>query len=221
MSTLLGLGIGRDCGRGYAGGMTTSDGYVVEPLNLDRFGDLEEILGHGGIGGCWCMYWTIPTTALWRDGARGGSNAANRESLLAMLEADSSPGLICYIAGEPAAWCRVMRRTELPGLANSRYFKTDLGIANVWSLPCFVVRKDYRGKGLTAVLIRAAIEYVRQSGGGILEAYPWDTSEQKSAATVYTGVASTFGRLGFTVVQRRAPHKPMMRLLVDSARIEE
>jgi hypothetical protein len=73
--------------------MTTSDGYVVEPLNLDRFGDLEEILGHGGIGGCWCMYWTIPTTALWRDGARGGSNAANRESLLAMLEADSSPGL--------------------------------------------------------------------------------------------------------------------------------
>jgi hypothetical protein len=34
----------------------------------------------------------------------------------------------------------------------------------------------------------------------------------KPSSTVYTGLASTFERLGFEVVQRKAPHKPMMRL---------
>ena len=29
--------------------------------------------------------------------------------------------------------------------------------------------------------------------------------------SIYTGVASTFERLGFKEVQRKAPHKPMMR----------
>lgn len=199
----------------YAGDMIAVDGYRVEPMTPDRFGDFERVLGRGGIGGCWCMYWTAPTTSIWSEGARGGSKAANRTAFLAMVDTGPPPGLISYFDGEPAGWCRVMRRTDLPGLANSRYFKTDLDIDNVWSLPCFVVRKKYRGRGLTAVLIKAAIKHVGNQGGGILEAYPWDTSERKAASTVYTGLASTFERLGFDVVQRLASHKPMMRLLVD------
>ena len=199
----------------YAVTMNVDAVCTVEPLTAALFEDLELILGRGGIGGCWCMYWTVPTTALWSEGAKGGSKAANREAFFALVDAGPPPGLIVYVNGEPAGWCRVMRRTDLPGLANSRYFKTDLEIANVWSLPCFVVRKQYRGRGLTAVLVRAAIDFVASQGGGILEAYPWDTSDRKAPSTVYTGLASTFARLGFDVVQRLAPHKPMMRLLVD------
>ncbi len=66
------------------------------------------------------------------------------------------------------------------------------------------------------MLTRAAIQYVADRGGGTLEAYPWDTDEKKAPSTVYTGLASTFERLGFEVVQRRAPHKPMMRLAVGA-----
>ncbi len=192
--------------------MHAIEGYTIEPLTAERFGDLELILGRSGISGCWCMYWTVPTTALWSEGAKGGSRAPNRDAFLAIVEAGPPPGLIAYLDGEPVGWCRVMRRIDLPGLANSRYFKTDLEISNVWSLPCFVVRSKHRGSGLTAVLIRAAIDHVRHHGGGVLEAYPWDTSDRKAPSTVYTGLASTFERLGFHVVQRRAPHKPMMRL---------
>ena len=67
-------------------------------------------------------------------------------------------------------------------------------------------------RGLTGVLTKAAIAFARDQGGRLLEAYPWETAEEKHPATVYTGLASTFGRLGFEVVQRKAPHKPMMRL---------
>lgn len=191
------------------------DGYIIEPLTPDRFGDLVTVLGKGGIGGCWCMYWTTPTTTVWGEGTKGGSTAPNRTVFREIVESGPPPGLLAYADGEPIAWCRVVPRNSLPGLVNSRHFKTDLDIEGVWSLACFVVRRANRGQGLTEVLTRAAMEHVREQGGGILEAYPWDTDEKKSAATVYTGLASTFHRLGFEVVQRNAPHKPMMRLAVN------
>jgi GNAT superfamily N-acetyltransferase len=105
-----------------------------------------------------------------------------------------------------------MPRERLPGLARSRYFKTALDTEGVWSLPCFVVKRAHRGRGLTGVLIRAAAEFAREQGAEVLEAYPWDADAEMPASTIYTGVASTFARLGFEVVQRTAPHKPMMRL---------
>ncbi len=192
--------------------MAEIDGYELLPLTSDRFDDLETVLGKGGISGCWCMYWVHPTTKIWSDRARGGSKAANRDDLLQLLAAGPPPGILAYDEETPAAWCRIMPRTALPGLARSRFFKTDLDISGVWSLPCFVVRRQYRGKGLTTVLVKGAIDFVRERGGATLEAYPWDTTEKKDPAVVYTGLASTFERLGFHVVQRRADHKPMMRL---------
>ena len=74
------------------------------------------------------------------------------------------------------------------------------------------VHPRHRGRGLTTVLTKAAIAFARDRGGRILEAHPWETAKEKYPTIVYTGLASTFKRLGFEVVQRRAPHKPMMRL---------
>jgi GNAT superfamily N-acetyltransferase len=190
------------------------DHVTVEPLTPGRFDDFVAVLGKGGIGGCWCMYWTCPTSEAWSEGAKGGSTAANRGAFRDQVGAGPPPGLLAYDKGEPVAWCRVMPRQALPGLANSRHFKTDLDIDGVWSLPCFVVKRQHRGRGLTEVLVKAAVEFVRVQGGRIVEAYPWDTDEKKSESVIYLGVASTFERLGFEVVQRRAPHKPMMRLAV-------
>ncbi|MEO1062056.1 MAG: GNAT family N-acetyltransferase [Actinomycetota bacterium] len=134
-----------------------------------------------------------------------------------LVEVGPPPGLLAYDGSDPVGWCKVMPRTALPGLANSRYFKTDLDIEGVWSLACFVVRRSHRGRGLTTVLTKAAIEFVRANGGVILESYPWDTDQVKADSVVYTGLASTFARLGFEVVQRRADHKPMMRIDVAAA----
>lgn len=191
-----------------------TDGYRIEPLTLDRFDDFMAVIGKGGIGGCWCMYWTCPTSAAWGEGCKGGSTAPNRQAFQDVVGAGPPPGLLAYDDGGPVAWCRVMPRRALPGLANSRYFKTDLDIEDVWSLVCFVVRRSHRGRGLTAVLTKAALEFVREQGGRIVESYPWDTDEVKADSVVYTGLASTFARLGFDVVQRRAEHKPMMRITV-------
>jgi hypothetical protein len=44
-----------------------------------------------------------------------------------------------------------------------------------------------------------------------LEAYPIDTSASKSSSNIFVGTASTFARVGFKEVARRAPARPIMR----------
>ncbi len=189
-------------------------GYEVRPLTADRFDDLVHVLGRSGVGGCWCMYWTCPSSAVWGEGAKGGRAAMNKQAFREIVDEGPPPGLLAYDGDEAVGWCRVMRRTALPGLANSRYFKTELDIEHVWSLACFVIRTSHRGRGLTTVLTEGAIEFVRANGGGLVEAYPTETDATASPSSVYLGMASTFERLGFDVVQRRAPHRPMMLLTV-------
>ena len=192
------------------------DGFTVEALTPDRFDDLSAVLGKGGIGGCWCMYWTTRTTAEWRENCRGGSTAPNRSGMLDLVAAGPPPGLLAYDDGEPVAWCRVVARSTLPGLERSTHFRTDLDIEGVWSLPCFVVRKEHRRRGLTETLIKAAMSFAADHGATALEGYPWETTRDEAPMSIYTGVASTFERLGFQEVQRRAPHKPMMRLELEA-----
>ena len=188
------------------------DGFEVEPLTPERWNDLVAVLGRSGIGGCWCMYWVFANQREWGEGAKGGSKGKNRTAFQRLVEAGPPPGLLAYDQELPVGWCRVMPRERLPGLANSRYFKTNLDIEGIWSLSCFVVRPKHRRRGLTTVLTKAAIAFARDNGGRVLEAYPWETQEEKYPSVIYTGVASTFERLGFEVVQRKATHKPMMRL---------
>ncbi|MBT8214287.1 MAG: GNAT family N-acetyltransferase [Acidimicrobiia bacterium] len=191
------------------------DGYVIEPLTSDRFDDLVAVLGKSGQSGCWCMYWIAASSKEWGDGCTGGARAANRDRFAEIVATAPPPGLIAYDDSTPVAWARVMPRTAMPGLANSRHFKTDLDIDGVWSLSCFVVRRSHRGRGLTGALTKAAAEFAAHHDAAFLEVYPTDTEDEKADSTLYTGKASTFARLGFEVVQRTVPHKPMMRLALE------
>ncbi|MEO0938093.1 MAG: GNAT family N-acetyltransferase [Pseudomonadota bacterium] len=190
------------------------DSYVIHPLTPERWDDFEAVLGKGGLGGCWCMYWMVKRTADWGEGQKGGSKAVNKARFRAIVQQKPPPGLIAYAEDAPIAWARVMPRARHPGLAQSRWFKTELDTEGVWSVSCFVVKKKWRGRGLTALLTRAAVDFARDHGATALEVYPTDTSEEKHPATVFTGIASTFRKLGFEVVQAKAPHKPMMRLIL-------
>ena len=44
----------------------------------------------------------------------------------------------------------------------------------VWSLSCFYIRKGYRRKGVTSILIAAAIDAAKRAGAPALEACPLD-----------------------------------------------
>ncbi|WP_172294123.1 GNAT family N-acetyltransferase [Pseudoruegeria sp. HB172150] len=189
--------------------------FDIRSLTPERWEDFETVLGKSGQSGCWCMYWLADGSRAFRDGARGGGEATNRSAFRTIVEKGPAPGLLAYDRDVPVAWVRILPRSRHPSLENSRFFRTQLPTDHVWSLSCFVVRAKWRRHGLTEQLTRAAIRYAREHGARAVEAYPTETDEKKDSSSIYMGVASTFRRLGFEEVQRKAPHKPMMRLFLN------
>jgi GNAT superfamily N-acetyltransferase len=182
---------------------------TVEPLTPDRWSDFERLFGpNGACAGCWCMWWRLGRHTLRQNGE------GNRRAFRAIVEAGPPPGLLAYDGDEPAGWFALAPRADLPVLGRSRYLKP-VDTLPVWSLSCFFIGRGYRRRGLTGRLIAAAVEHARREGALAVEAYPWETEERKGASIVYTGLASTFRRLGFVEAARRVPHRPILRLNVE------
>jgi GNAT superfamily N-acetyltransferase len=88
----------------------------------------------------------------------------------------------------------------------------------VWSIVCFVVGAKSRGQGIASALLRGAIDYARQRGATMLEAYPVSVTRGKvRAADAYHGSQSMFAKEGFELIEVRqwnkaSPLRPIMRL---------
>jgi GNAT superfamily N-acetyltransferase len=89
-------------------------------------------------------------------------------------------------------------------LERSRLLKR-VDVAPVWSVVCFLVSKAFRRKGVTTVLLRAAVEYAREHGARIVEGYPIEPKTPRIATVfAWTGLASAFQQAGFVEVERRS-----------------
>jgi hypothetical protein len=88
----------------------------------------------------------------------------------------------------------------------------------VWSISCFFVKKEYRRKGLSLPLLKAAVGFAFSNGAGIVEGYPVEAGPQDGGrgaipdVFAWTGLAATFLAAGFAEVARRSPRRPVMRL---------
>ena len=181
------------------------------PLTPERWGDFERLFGErGACGGCWCMWWRLSTAQFKRDKGEG-----NRLAMKALVESGVVPGILAYDGGRAVGWCAVAPREEYPRLANSRILKP-LDGQPVWSVVCFFVDKPHRRRGLTVALLRAAVDFVRERGGTIVEGYPVEPQKDSVPDVfAYHGLASAFLAAGFSEAVRRSPTRPIMRIAVD------
>jgi len=182
----------------------------VYPLTSERWADLEELFGeNGACGGCWCMWWRLKRSEFERQKGEG-----NRKALKKIVDSGRIPGILAYAKSQPVAWCSVAPRETYPTLKRSRTLKR-VDDKPVWSVVCFFVAKPFRRKAVTTKLLRAAIDYVSEQGGKILEGYPVEPKKAKIADTfAYTGLASTFRKAGFVEALRRSETRPMMRYMI-------
>ncbi|MBI1830516.1 MAG: GNAT family N-acetyltransferase [Planctomycetes bacterium] len=180
------------------------------PLTPPRWDDFEKLFGErGACGGCWCMVWRLARADFVRN-----KGAGNRQAIRDLVDAGHSPGILGYRDGEPVAWCAVAPRDQYPALERSRVLKP-VDDAPVWSVSCLFVRKDCRKMGASVAMLRAAVEFVRERGGTIVEGYPVEpTKEEVPAVFVWTGLASAFLRAGFRECARRSETRPIMRYLI-------
>jgi predicted GNAT family acetyltransferase len=88
----------------------------------------------------------------------------------------------------------------------------------VWSIVCFFVADECRGRGIVGALINSAIEYVRAQGGRILEAYPRvDTGEQLPPVSSFMGTDRMFEQAGFSKISQPSSIRTIYRLSVTDS----
>jgi hypothetical protein len=85
----------------------------------------------------------------------------------------------------------------------------------VWSVVCFFIAKSFRHRGLIVESLEAAVHYVKDRGGRIVEGYPVEPKGGKTAdAFVHIGLDSAFLKAGFVEVARRSENRPIMRYVI-------
>ncbi|MBL8897808.1 MAG: GNAT family N-acetyltransferase, partial [Planctomycetes bacterium] len=123
------------------------------PLDRERWSDFEALFGaKGACGGCWCM--TPRLRAREFDAQKG---EGNRRAMRALVESGPPPGLLGYRAGRPVVWISVEPRERFVRLATSRVL-APIDERPVWSITCFFVAKEERGRGAMTRALHAAAE---------------------------------------------------------------
>lgn len=185
------------------------------PLTKDRWEDFEKLFGpEGAYAGCWCMWWRISRSQFEKNQERG-----NRAAMKDLIDAGEIPGIILYQDDAPIAWCSVAPRGEYASLNRSPVLKP-LDEVPVWSIVCFFVARGHRSEGILDALIHAAIDYVGQGGGRVVEAYPTPPKEdgtRLASVSSFMGLPSVFERLGFVECARPSKRKVIMRYYIEDA----
>jgi GNAT superfamily N-acetyltransferase len=81
----------------------------------------------------------------------------------------------------------------------------------VWSIVCFFVDSNARGRGLSRRMLEAAVDYARSRGTRLVEAYPVDKDQRGHPDDMFFGAKSIYDRAGFREVARRKPTRPVVR----------
>ena len=184
--------------------------FTFKPVTAEEWGDLQALFAeHGEQNGCWCMYWRIK-----RADFQAGYGESNKLAMEQIIKSGITPGILAYLDGQPVGWCSVAPREQFPVLDRSPTLKR-VDDEPTWSIICFFVSAHYRRKGLSKALLEAAIEYARDNGAKIIEAYPitLEGAEYPRYET-YMGVVSMFEQAGFKQVARRSKRRPIMRFTV-------
>ncbi|MGH9214682.1 MAG: GNAT family N-acetyltransferase [Acidimicrobiales bacterium] len=186
----------------------------VHPVTPDRWDDLAALAGERGFtSGCWCMWWRVTSKEFEQ---RHGTGL--RQDLNDLVATGPEPGLLAYVDGEPAGWVALAPREEYPRLDRSPKLRR-LDDQPVWSITCFTIGRRHRRRGLAAELLDAAVDFARERGAEVVEAYPIDTGGAKrSSADLYTGTVAMFERAGFEEVARRSGRPIVRRNLAVSRR---
>jgi GNAT superfamily N-acetyltransferase len=191
---------------------------TIVPANEASWEDLVSIFSAREASRCLCQRFKV-VGWIWRD--------STLEERMAMFEAQTgcgepgataTSGLVAYVDDEPVGWVAVEPRTAYPKLRTSRVHwsgrNEDKDDESVWAVTCLVIRKEYRGRGLTYPLARATVDFARQRGARALEAYPMITLPGKEITwgELHVGARQVFEEAGFVEITHPTARRVVMRI---------
>lgn len=184
---------------------------TFEPLTRGNWGEFTELFGSkGACGNCWCMYYRLSKA----DFREGKTEEGNRNAMKELVWAGKPAGILGLYEGQAIAWCAFAPREDFIKLEKSRVHKR-IDDKQVWSIPCFFIDKNFRRNGVSVALLKGVIDYARNNGIKIIEAYPTiPTTEKLPDSFVWIGLYKSFERAGFEIVDRTSKNRPMVRFHV-------
>lgn len=137
--------------------------FATKELSERTWDDFETFFAQGtGWGRCGCLF----ALDVRRPPRRHRTWAQQRADSLATMHGlvgdQRSHGVLVYDDATPVGWCQFVRKDELR-------LKERATAGADWFITCFVVDPRYRGRGVTSVALRAALEAIIAKGGGIVE----------------------------------------------------
>jgi GNAT superfamily N-acetyltransferase len=181
--------------------MTSPEDLTFKPATKATWPDFDALFSApGGPKHCWCMVWRRTPEEL-----REHPSGRTRKPLIkSRIDDGQTIGLIGYLEGRPVAWVSVAPRNTYRGLGGPEANPGE----NIWSLACFYLQRDLRGRGYGDAMLKAAIAYAKKRGATTLEAYPVDPD---SPSYRFMGFVPAFERLGFTPVGLAGSRRHVMR----------
>lgn len=163
--------------------------YQSKELSEGTWPDFERLFSQGnGWDHCWCVFFQRPRQLSRKEfPTRAEMGVRNHQDKKELLDQRRARGILVYADDEPVGWCQYGPGDELPGIDRVRKNPGAApagGTPKVWRVTCFVVDKKHRRNGVAGVALRAALDAIRGSGGGLVEAYPiagWTHGREGSA----------------------------------------
>jgi len=196
--------------------MSAETTYEVRPLTAETWSAFDDlVVRHGGIfGGCWCI-WFHPDSD-----ERGQGAEANRALKKRFVDEGAAHAALVFDGDEAIAWAEYGTPVELPSLHHRKQYDAEKEADPDYRITCVFVDRRYRRRGVTEVAIRGALDLISQAGGGVVESYPHDLTEQTkkmSSSFLYNGTRRLYERLGFTYLRPKGLKNCVMAIEVPPA----
>ncbi len=178
-------------------------------LTIEQWNDFVSLFGErGACGGCWCMLWRLTRKQFELHKGDG-----NKSAMKSIVDSGEIPGILAYYNTKAIGWCAIAPRSIYPALSRSCILQP-IDDRPCWSVACLFIEKNYRKKGVSIKLLKAASDYAKSQGAEMVEGYPVEPKSEKDipSAFAWTGIPKAFIRAGFKEIIRRSPTRPIMRL---------
>ncbi|MEY4390741.1 MAG: hypothetical protein RLZZ400_484 [Actinomycetota bacterium] len=138
-------------------------------------------------GECYCQFY-LNSAEDQTD--QPGMGPINRQKACDRVANGTMHGYIAYVDGKPIGWVAANKANNFKLLP-----PTDDDVARVL---CFIVARDYQGRGVATALLEHAVSDLKEQGFRLIEAAPLASDEFQSWG--YRGKLSTFKKAGFVEV---------------------
>ena len=159
-------------------------------------------------GGCWCTWFHT------FHGEKTFTAAGNRALKKRLVEEGGAHAALVVDGDEAVASCQYGTPEELPNIYHRKEYEATVDAPPDYRITCIFVDKKYRRQGVTAAALRGAVDLITQSGGGLVEGYPHDTTDGRKVSVLYNGTRSLFEQAGFSYLRPKGQRNCVMRRVV-------